>query len=167
VSKFLFLLAFIVLSISGECRFVYTKPPEDFSPKMEATGCFCEHKGKYLFLYRHPDRPQGNTWTIPGGKLEKGESPAHAILREMQTETGILLGTAQIEYKMKVYVRYPNFDFVYHIFTARLPKKPDKIILSPREHLQYKWMTLIEALQSPLIPGERECINLAYPDLKR
>jgi len=42
--------------------------------------------GKFLMV-RHPKRG----WEFPGGKVEEGESPEHAALREAMEEAGIEL----------------------------------------------------------------------------
>lgn len=43
------------------------------------------HEGKVLLTQRKgvPDR-----WELPGGKVEFGESPSHAAIREVREETG-------------------------------------------------------------------------------
>ncbi len=43
-----------------------------------------QHKGMWLFV-RHQER---DTWEIPGGHLEDGETPAQAARRELYEETG-------------------------------------------------------------------------------
>lgn len=38
----------------------------------------------------------GGEWSVPGGKLERGESPVYCAARELYEETGIALGTMQM-----------------------------------------------------------------------
>lgn len=150
-------------------RCVYVEPPQEFSPKMEVAGCFCEYEGKVLFLLRNAEKPQGNTWCVPGGKLEKGESPIEAVIREVQEETGILLPKESLNYCRKVFVRFPKSEFILHLFRIHLADLPEELELAGQEHSSYRWVTYEEALQLPLIPGGDECMRLALQvtDVKR
>ncbi len=141
---------------------VFLEPPEGFSSQMEVAGCFCEYQGKLLLLLRSPQKPQGNTWCVPGGKLEKGEAPLHAVIREVEEETGIQLREEAVNYCRKVYIRFPGRDFVLHIFRARLKNLPERLKIAPEEHSSYRWVTLEQARDMPLIPGGSDCLRLAF-----
>ena len=45
---------------------------------------------RVLLCHIHPAVGVGDVWTLPGGGLEFGESPAHAALRELEEETGFV-----------------------------------------------------------------------------
>jgi 8-oxo-dGTP diphosphatase len=155
----LFLVASSFIPVSAQL--VFQHPPEHFQPKVEVAACFITDQQKFLFLKRLPHKTDGNCWGIPGGKVEQGETAEQAVIREIQEETGISLHTQPLTYFGKVYIRYPHVDFIYHMFEYQTGSLPP-ITISQEEHSEFRWLTLPEALELPLIPGEDECIYLCY-----
>ena len=47
------------------------------------------HEGRMLLLQRANDSKYPNQWCIPGGKIEKNETPEQCAIRELREETGI------------------------------------------------------------------------------
>ena len=45
--------------------------------------------GEILATQRPSDKALGGKWEFPGGKLEDGESPQNALIREIEEELGI------------------------------------------------------------------------------
>lgn len=148
--------------------FVFVESPKDFSSQFEVAGCFCEHAGKFLYLLRNPQKPQGNTWCVPGGKLDEGETPLRAVIREVEEEIGLRIPEESLMFCRKVYVRLSGRDFVLHLFRAKLEKVPKKFNIARDEHIAFRWVTYGQALRMPLIPGGKDCLNYvcAQPSLQ-
>lgn len=143
-------------------KLVFQQLPENFNPKVEIVGCFLTVNDNVLFLKRLPHKSEGSKWGVPGGKIEKGETADHAVLREVFEETGIDLAGKPLKYFGKVYVRYPEVDFLYHMYGHDLEELKNQVVINPEEHTEHRWFTLAEALELPLIRGEDECIYLVY-----
>ena len=51
-----------------------------------------ERDGRILICQRKEDQPHPLKWEFPGGKMEAGESPEAALIRELREELGIEAG---------------------------------------------------------------------------
>lgn len=60
---------------------------------MNSVVCYIEKDGQYLMLNRNKKKNDlnGGKWIGVGGKLEAGEAPEEALLREVKEETGLTL----------------------------------------------------------------------------
>lgn len=54
-----------------------------------AVGVIQAPDGSVLLGQRPAGKPWSGYWEFPGGKIEDGEAPAHALVRELQEELGI------------------------------------------------------------------------------
>ena len=58
------------------------------SAPLIGVGAVVVHQGRVLLIRRgHP--PNQGLWTLPGGRVERGETLAAALGRELYTETGL------------------------------------------------------------------------------
>ncbi|PIQ91297.1 MAG: hypothetical protein COV70_04415 [Parcubacteria group bacterium CG11_big_fil_rev_8_21_14_0_20_39_22] len=129
---------------------IYLEKPKEFEPRFEIISCFCECDGEILLLHRQDHKPEGGTWGVPAGKLNSKESLFSGILREIQEETGFFALEKDLLYFRKVFVKYPDYDFLYHIFSVSLPSKP-KVVINPDEHKDFVWKDPRDALKINLI----------------
>ncbi len=144
---------------------VCTTPPADFKPRFEVAACFLENDGRILLLHRLERTSQGNTWGIPGGKIEKGETPISAVLREVKEETGIALNQDSIKPIMTLYITNTvrnKVSYVYHMFRASYTGNL-AIQIDPNGHKGFTWVTPSDALTMQLMDDEPECIRMTYP----
>jgi len=137
----------------------------DFSPVAEVSICFIEVDGKILLLKNVNKKIENHTWGAPGGKLEPFETPIQALQRELAEETGLRLAIDEGAFKYTLYARLVSVDCTLHIFKTGLEGSVEQypIVIEPREHSQYTWVTPLDALKLNLIKGEAEIIKLLYP----
>ena len=141
---------------------IYQEEPKGFVADLEVVGCFVEAKGNILQLLR-PDnnkKAEPRKWGCVGGKIEEGEGPRTAMVREMREETSLNIFPSQLYFCKKFYVEYPACKFIYHIFKLKLPFRPE-INLS-MEHISYVWIPPAYANSLDLMQDEWECIKLVY-----
>ena len=137
---------------------LYFEKPKEFRIDVEVAGCFCEWNGKILYLKRHADKPYGQTWGLPAGKIEAGEKPRQAAVREVEEEVGITLNPEKLEDVATVYLEAGGLRYTFYAFRVGLEKAP-RIQLAPQEHTEAKWLTVEEALNLPLIIGGAEILR--------
>ncbi len=80
------------------------------------TAAVIEREGHILICRRRDDQDHAGKWEFPGGKLEEGEQPSDALLRELREELSI---EAQIGSEIERYrYEYPGRKPIELIFFA-------------------------------------------------
>ncbi|MFO0937846.1 MAG: NUDIX domain-containing protein [Gemmataceae bacterium] len=113
------------------------QPAETFS-EQEVTNfadVFVENEdGDILLLLRRDDDTfQPSTWCLPGGKIDAGETPEQAALRELEEETGLDVG------RVRPFRSYPaDNGGQSHVFVCKVHGKQD--VKWSNEHTGYRWV---------------------------
>ncbi len=58
-------------------------------PFIVVAAALVDVDGRLLVQQRPPGKPMAGLWEFPGGKIEPGESPEAALIRELREELGI------------------------------------------------------------------------------
>jgi len=96
--------------------------------QINVVGAVLLEDGKILATKRNDDRILGTLWEFPGGKIEAGETPQQALIREMREEfdddivVSDKVKTSSYEYDFGVvnltayYAKFltHNFDLIAH-----------------------------------------------------
>lgn len=141
---------------------IYPNLPDDFYPRFDIASCYVMHDSKFLLLHRLPEKSQGGKWGVPAGKRETHEDARTAMARELEEETGIRVNIDTFTAHGFVNVRHPEHDFVYHMFSLVLDKRPS-VSLKQNEHQDFRWVTPQEAFSMPLVDDLDWCIQYYYP----
>ncbi|CDZ80162.1 pyrimidine (deoxy)nucleoside triphosphate pyrophosphohydrolase [Candidatus Rubidus massiliensis] len=144
---------------------VYYSKPKNFRCDIEVASCYCFYNQKLLLVKRHPNKPYGNTWGVPAGKIHPQETAKDCVIREVYEEVGIIISSVNFQKVGLLHLDIDQLRYNYHMFFYLLPMLPS-IHLALEEHLEYRWSTLQEAYTLPLIPGGKECLDYFLQFLK-
>lgn len=112
---------------------------------MKVVGCFLEYDNKFVIVHRLPHKADGNTWGLPSGKVEDGESDEDAVRRELFEETGYLANSSELERLGQHDFVSPRGDTVtYTSFRVVLTDFHD-VVVEEAAHSEYRWVTVDEA----------------------
>ena len=61
------------------------------TPKKEGAGCliFCRETDRFLLIERSEYVPVPRTWSLPGGRVDYGETPEEAAFEESPEEAAV------------------------------------------------------------------------------
>ena len=128
----------------------------------EAVVVVIRRGGRVLVIERGAAVSFGGYWTLPGGRIEPGESPRQAVVREIREELGLAVRAVA-----KVW-ECPTDDGTYrlHWWTASaagMALKPN-----PAEVGRVRWVDADGFLKlQPSFEGDREFFRSVWPTLNR
>ncbi|MFG3293505.1 (deoxy)nucleoside triphosphate pyrophosphohydrolase [Streptomyces sp. NPDC048179] len=106
------------------------------SERIVVVGAALLDAGRLLAARRSAPPELAGRWELPGGKVEPGETPEHALVRELREELGV-----ETETLARVPGEWPLRDpYVLHVWTAAL--HPDSAAPEPlQDHDELRWLT--------------------------
>ena len=92
--------------------------------------------GRVLVTQRPPGKEMAGLWEFPGGKVEAGETPEAAIIRELEEELGITTQTACLAPLTFASHAYDSFHLLMPLYVCRTWDG----IVRPLEGQALKWL---------------------------
>lgn len=145
--------------VGGLCPFrpassVYSVDAVGSTPSSAPIPVVCavleDGTGRILIAQRPADKHHGLKWEFPGGKVEPGEAPAAALLRELAEELGCTaVITRTLDPFLHDYTRVviEMFPFVCHLALGSPPP-------AALEHAALRWVRPNELVGFDLAPAD-------------
>lgn len=125
--------------------------------RVQAVGAVVQDESGRLLLVLRGREPSAGVWSIPGGKVEPGESLEAAVRREVLEETGLVV---EVGAPLGV-VERPTGDggiFEIHDFSARLLSEPGTAVAGDDAEA-VGWFTPAEVRALDCVPGLVEALE--------
>lgn len=110
--------------------------------------------GRVLLTLRRPDQPLPDQWELPGGKMEPGEAPDEALMRELVEEIDARVEVGPIWDVL--HVRHPGGPVLILVYACRLV---------PGEHprcvqvADLAWVAPDELDRYDILPADRALLD--------
>jgi 8-oxo-dGTP diphosphatase len=71
-------------------------------PEVPCVGAVVHDAAGRLLLIRRGHAPSAGSWSVPGGRVEAGESEVDAVVRELVEETGLAVRPVRVVGRVRV-----------------------------------------------------------------
>ena len=116
--------------------------------------------GSRVFATQRGYGPYRDEWEFPGGKIEPGETPEQALIREIREELDTEISTGdlltQVEYD------YPEFHLSMGCYWCTVRSGH----LTLKEHEAARWLSLEELDDVSWLPADRAAVALIKQQMK-
>ena len=126
----------------------------------KTTQCYiCRKNGKnieYLMLYRNrkPEDPNEGKWLGIGGKVEAGETPLEANVREVREETGISLNPEDCRFHGNIkFINTIYEDEEIYLYSVEVPEDTQPIDCDEGE---LHWIDASKIMTLNMWEGDRQ-----------
>ena len=112
--------------------------------------------GRVLIAQRPSGKAMAGLWEFPGGKLEAGETPEQALIRELQEELAITVREPCLAPFTFASHTYPDFQLLMPLYLCRRWEGSP----TAREHSALKWVRPRDLSQYPMPPADLPLIPM-------
>ena len=121
-----------------------------------AAAVLLDADNRVLLSQRPPGKPMAGLWEFPGGKVEDGETPEAALIRELQEELGIDISASCLAPFTFASHRYDEFHLLMPLFVCRVWDGT----ATPREGQRLAWVRPQRLGDYPMPPADASLVAM-------
>lgn len=112
--------------------------------------------GRILIAQRPEGKAMAGLWEFPGGKVEAGETPERALIRELKEELGIDVTEACLAPFTFASHSYETFHLLMPLYLCR---RWDGVVRA-HEHQALKWVLARDLRSYPMPPADEPLVAM-------
>ncbi|HVH74102.1 MAG TPA: (deoxy)nucleoside triphosphate pyrophosphohydrolase [Stellaceae bacterium] len=112
--------------------------------------------GRVLLAQRPPGKAMAGLWEFPGGKIDAGETPEAALIRELAEELGINVEASCLAPFTFASHAYADFHLLMPLYVCRRWSG----IVSAREGQRLAWVRPERLAQYPMPPADKPLVAM-------
>ena len=121
-----------------------------------AAAALIDPDGRVLLAQRPAGRSMAGLWEFPGGKVESGETPEQALIRELHEELAIDVSASCLAPFTFASHAYPDFHLLMPLYVCRRWQG----IVRPREGQAVKWLYPAQMADVPMPPADKPLVAM-------
>lgn len=119
----------------------------------EVVAALIWNGNRFLACQRPDHKARGSLWEFVGGKVEPGETPQEALVRECREELAVTISVGAVF--MEIVHEYTDLTVHLTLFHAAITEGlPQKL-----EHKDIRWITVGEIDQYPFCPADEVILH--------
>ena len=118
-------------------------------------------KGDKIFATQRGYGDFKDWWEFPGGKMEPGETPEEALVREIREELSAYIQVGKLLYTVEW--DYPQFHLTMHCFMCTLVQ--DALHLN--EHEAARWLSMADLHSVNWLPADEMLLPLIGKEMNQ
>jgi 8-oxo-dGTP diphosphatase len=125
-------------------------PRRDMPILFVVAAALVDRDNRVLIAQRPEGKSLAGLWEFPGGKLDPGETPEQALVRELREELGISVCLTCLAPFTFASHSYDTFHLMMPLYVCRSWEGE----ITPREGQSIKWVKVSELAAYPMPPAD-------------
>ena len=127
---------------------------DSFPTGLVVAAALIDTDGRVLIAQRPEGKALAGLWEFPGGKIEPGERPEQALIRELREELGIDVNAACLAPFVFTSHAYDSFHLLMPLYLLRRWSGT----VQRREHAALKWVKPSQLSDYPMPPADEPLV---------